>query len=462
LFLFGIVFALALYGQPAHAQQQSDARNDTTKTKRDTTSSKPRFRFLHVNELETPFFTFRVGGGVLLDQQWFEQNAASDIQTGIIQGEVKLPEERLDRRRTNPTDVVASTGHSPQRAASSSRADLALQRGFEVRDARFLLRGRLLTQRPTVWQAGLMWDGAQDKFLVRQTGLMVSMPEIWGYLWIGRSKEGFSLNKVMVGYDGWTMERFTFSDASIPLLADGVKWYGYLPKHNLLWNLGGYADWVSKGQTFSHYEKQAALRAAYVRVDSATLAAGTMFHGALQIRSGTPTDDTLRLKSKPEASTAPLFIDTGKFHSTFSWTVGAELYYRPSSWLFGTEYYLQHARSPETSNPWFNGGDIVAAWLVTGEVRPYTTAGGYFRSITPRKSFWEGGPGAWEIVLRLSYSDLDSGTLRGGKFWRLTPQVNWYLNEGVRLEANYGYSKLDRFGLIGTTQFFQLRLQTQL
>jgi phosphate-selective porin OprO/OprP len=89
-------------------------------------------------------------------------------------------------------------------------------------------------------------------------------------------------------------------------------------------------------------------------------------------------------------------------------------------------------------------------------------AGSYFRAIVPNKSFWEGGLGAWEIVLRLSYSDLDSGPVRGGRFWRLTPQLNWYLNQNVRLEANYGYSRLYRFGLTGITQFFQLRLQTQL
>ena len=40
----------------------------------------------------------------------------------------------------------------------------------------------------------------------------------------------------MVGYGGWTMERATISDASIPILADGIKWLGYSPKHKFLWN----------------------------------------------------------------------------------------------------------------------------------------------------------------------------------------------------------------------------------
>jgi phosphate-selective porin OprO/OprP len=75
---------------------------------------------------------------------------------------------------------------------------------------------------------------------------------------------------------------------------------------------------------------------------------------------------------------------------------------------------------------------------------------------------FEGGPGALEAVLRYSYSDFDSGTIQGGKFWRITPMLNWYLSDNVRLEFVYGYGMLDRFGLKGGTQFFQTRLQLQL
>ena len=75
-----------------------------------------------------------------------------------------------------------------------------------------------------------MYDGPTDELLVRETGIMVAVPELWGHLFVGRTKEGFSLNKVMVGYAGWTMERSTINDATIPILADGIKWLGYLPK----------------------------------------------------------------------------------------------------------------------------------------------------------------------------------------------------------------------------------------
>jgi phosphate-selective porin OprO/OprP len=82
--------------------------------------------------------------------------------------------------------------------------------------------------------------------------------------------------------------------------------------------------------------------------------------------------------------------------------------------------------------------------------------------VSPAQPVFEGGPGAWEVVLRYSYSDFDSGTIRGGKFWRITPVLNWYLSDNMRLELVYGYGVLDRFGLSGATQFFQTRVQLSL
>ena len=60
-----------------------------------------------------------------------------------------------------------------------------------------------------------------------------------------------------------------------------------------------------------------------------------------------------------------------------------------------------------------------------------------------------------------SHVDLDSQLVSGGKFFRVTPLVNWYLTDNFRLEAAYGYGMLDRFDMSGNTQFFQTRLQLQ-
>ena len=414
-----VVLALSRAG-PVGAQQTDSAARDTTLqtgiSAGESEAEPPRRRLVKWNEYEGPLFTLRVGAGFLVDYATYAQDDAS--------------KEQMD-----------------------------LEPGFKIRDSRLLISGRIKTKRRITYQAGFMYDGYLDEWFVRQTGLMIAVPEAWGNFLIGRSKEGPSLNKVMTGYDGWTQERFTFSDA-IPLLADGIKWLGYLPDRHLIWNVGVFTDLLSEGQSFSYFDHQVAGRVAWVPMVSDS--AGKLVHIGASFQIGKPENDTLRLKSKPEASDAPNFIDTGKFHATSATLLGFEAYYRPGPWLFGTEYYWEKANSAETGDPLFHGGDIFANWLVTGETRSYNTVGGYFRSVSPRRTVFEGGPGAVELVLRFSYSDLDSGTLTGGTFWRITPMVNWHLSDNARLEFVYGYGKLDRFGTRGATQFFQSRLQLQL
>jgi len=336
-----------------------------------------------------------------------------------------------------------------------SKEQFALHPEPKTRDLRILLRGRLKTDRQTTWSAGIMRDFVTNDWTFRQTGFLVDVPEIYGQIFIGRQKEGFSLNKIMIGYAGWTMERTEFSDAAIPILADGVKWLGYLPEKHILWNVGFFGDILSKTESFSTYAHQTVGRFVWLPVESEE----TVLHLGLNLRYGKPAEGMLQLRSRPEAFEAPFFVDTGLFPAKSTTTTDVEAYYRPGPLLVGTEYYVQWADAPEAGSPVFNGGNVFVSWMATGETRTYNTRGGFFEEISPARPVFQGGPGAWGLVANFSYIDLDSGSLQGGKFWRLTPVVNWYLSDNLRLEMAYGYGSLDRFGLVGKTQFFQTRLQ---
>jgi phosphate-selective porin OprO/OprP len=341
----------------------------------------------------------------------------------------------------------------------ASKEQFALFPKAQIRDARFIFKGSFGADRRVTWSAGIMYDAAATKdFLVRETGVMVAVPRLSGHIFVGRTKEGFSLNKIMVGYAGWTMERATINDATIPILADGIKWLGYAPKKHLLWNLGVFMDALSENQTFSTYDHQIIGRIVWLPEENEE----TVLHIGLDLRYGKPDDGQLRLRSRPEAFEAPYFIDTGSFPAKHTTTANFETYYRPGPLLFGTEYFVQKVDAPDKGNPVFQGVDSVVSWLATGETRVYNTRGGFFNQVSPARPVFTGGPGAWEIVGRFSYSDLTSGPVQGGKFWRFTPMVNWHLSDNVRLEMTYGYGSLNRFGLIGKTQFFQTRIQLQL
>lgn len=404
-----------LFGQ----RSDTTARSSTLETgvqAGEADAEASRRRLIRWNEYDLRFTTLRIGGGFLVDYATFGQDDAS-------------------------------------------RQQFELDPGFKVRDGRILLSGRFNTRRQITWQAGFMYDGVIDEWLVRQTGIMVSIPELWGHFFIGRAKEGFSLNKVMIGYDNWTMERFTFTDAAVPLLADGIKWLGYVPGRNLIWNVGVFVDWLSEGQSFSSYDHQFVARVGWVPMVSDST--GKLLHIGVNFRTGKANKGAFQLRSRPENNVAPYFLDTGSFPAEGATMVGVEAYYRPGPWLFGTEYYVQWVNSPETSHPVFHGGDLFATWLITGETRSYNTVGGAFRSVSPDRTVFQGGPGAWEAVLRLSFSDFNNATVQGGVFWRITPMVNWHLSDNARLEFAYGYGKLDRFDIKGATHFFQSRLQLQ-
>lgn len=341
---------------------------------------------------------------------------------------------------------------------TESKEQFTMHASQRLRDFRFILGGSFPSlSRKVTWNVGIMYDAPSHSWFIRQTGVMVAVPKLWGNIFIGRSKEGFSLNKVMVGYDGWTMERSLMSDATIPLLADGFKWLGYVPKHGFLWNFGYYNDWLSQGQSFSSYHNQTVLRLAWLPIHSEEKKA--VLHLGVNLRNGSPAHGMLQFRSRPESFTSPYFVDTGKFASTNTKMAGYEAYYRKGPFLMGSEYWWVNVTSPSTHNPVVHGGDFVATWLVTGETRAYNTVQGAFRDVIPRRPLFSGGYGAVELVARFSDIDLDSGTLTGGKFQRFTPMVNWYLTDYLRLVGTYGIGRLDRFGLKGDTQFFQTRLQ---
>jgi phosphate-selective porin OprO/OprP len=330
---------------------------------------------------------------------------------------------------------------------------------FKVRDFRIVASGQLSTKRTISWKVGLLYDGPSRSWFVRESGVMVHVPEIQSSFFVGRTKEGFSLNKVMNGYSGWALERQMAIDV-IPILADGIKWLGYLPEKRIFWNLGIFTDWLSKGQSFSTYKWQTAARVGWLPIYSPQT--NTVLHIGVNYRYGQVAGGEIELKSRPEANPAPYFISTGKFQSDHSTHLGYEIYYKTGPFMIGSEYYVHKFNAPKSSDPEFKGGEVMVSYIFTGESRPYNTSTSILGFVPVKKSVFKGGKGAIEGMFRFSSFDLDGGNIRGGNFWRITPMVNWYMTKDIRFELAYGYGVLNRFAIKGGTQFFQTRLQLTL
>jgi len=402
---------------PPDSAVATPALVDTTIQAGESDAQQPIKRGLaKYNEFDLGFTTFRIGYGFLVDFMTFVQDDAAKQQV-------------------------------------KAEPDAGL------RDFRFLFKGRFKTKRPFSWTAGIMYDGNTKEWNFRQTGIMFAVPEISSNFFIGRTKEGYSQYKYMAGYDLWTIERSPYLDALIPILADGVKWIIASPRNHMLLDLAWFGDALSENQKFATYDNQFVTRLVFMPVVSEK---GKFVHLAVMARDVNPDENKFQAKSKPEAYLAPNFVDTGKFDTDHAQTLGFEGYYRDRNMIVGGEYGWQWMDAPTVGDPMFRGGNVSIDYFLTGEVRGYNLVSGYFKAVSPKRTVFEGGKGAIELSLNYSYIDLDSGTLRGGKFWRITPALKWHLMDYLRVELGYGYGVLNRFDKKGTTQFFQGRLLTAL
>lgn len=78
-------------------------------------------------------------------------------------------------------------------------------------------------------------------------------------------------------------------------------------------------------------------------------------------------------------------------------------------------------------------------WSLTGESRTYRGSDGEFKRLIPKNKFnlANGTLGAWEIAARYDQVDLEDENISGGEEKRLSLGLNWYLNEDVRVMADY-------------------------
>jgi len=370
------------------------------------------------NEFEGTYSTIRIGMGYIWDGATYSQNAVFKKQM--------------------------------------DSAGLGVKGDIQTRDFRIMASGVFKTKRNLSWKFGMMYDGDKKTWLLRETGFTIGVPKAFGHIFIGRTKEGYSMVKVMNGHSPWTAERQMALDV-IPILADGIKFFGSMPKSRVFWNLGYFNDFASKGQSFSTFAWQYVARIGWLPIYNKEK--NRVLHIATNFRYGKPIDGKITLKSRPESNPAPQIINTGTFTADKSLHFGGEAYYSTGQLLLGSEVMVHKFNASQAEDHSFFGGDVFVTYIFTKGRRPYTTTASIFGFVPVQKSVFKGGWGEWEAVLRYSSLDLEDGSLHGGKFWRITPMVNWYMTKALRTEFIYGYGILDRYNMKGALQIFQVRLQ---
>jgi phosphate-selective porin OprO/OprP len=313
-----LVLGVLLLPIAAHAQEPAPAPE--TQSSIDTTvtngEAEPRRKLVKWNEYDGPITTIRLGFGFLVDVVDYNQDGESVQQIG---------------------DLTPDYG---------------------LRDMRLLLKGKFKTKRPISWMVGYMYDGADDTWHFRQTGVDIGIPELKSRLFFGRTKEGYSLIKVMTGYYGWLNERSQSNDAFVPILGDGLKLQTYLPKPRLYLSLGGYGGKAWENEKFATADNLVAGRLAWLPVLSDEKKA--VLHLGVMGRLFHPDGGSLQVRARGGSYLGPYFLDTGKFASDDGEVFGAEAFYRKGAWMFGSELNREKVHAITTQeNPVFWGGDAV-------------------------------------------------------------------------------------------------------
>lgn len=376
---------------------------------------------LDFNEVDWGFTTARLGLAIMNDWAWYSQDV---------------------------------TGKSQM-----DSANVVLKDSIAFRDVRFFASGKINIKRDVVWKIASMFDGAQNEWTFRETGLLISVPELSGKIFVGRSKEGYSFNKVQNGYSCPGIERQPSLDL-IPIMTDGVRYYGDLKKPNLFWSVGAFTNAIYGHSKFMLYNWTFAGRFGWLPLFKPD--ENKIVHLGVSYRYSNPDENKINVKSRPESNPAPYFIQTGTFDSDRCSALGGEAYWLKGPLMLGSEVNYYSFHSVQADNPNFWGGNILLTYNLTGEPYPYIKDNATSFFIKPKKSIFENGPGAWQLLLTATIYDTNDGLKPGGKFWKVTSMVNWYLSSNFTVKFMYGYGVLDRFNLEGATQFFQTRFQFQL
>lgn len=177
--------------------------------------------------------------------------------------------------------------------------------------------------------------------------------------------------------------------------------------------------------------------------------------------AGAPT--TLRLRDRPELRVdGTRLVDTGNIDADGLTSIGGEFGALYKNFYVQAEYFdigIERRNSP-LPDPEFSGWYVQGSWILTGESRRYSTATAGFDGPRPLKPFnlREGNWGAWELAVRYSNLDLNylenalpaAGSVRGGEQDIFSIGINWYVNNGVTLQAAYRNVSVDRTSPGGT------------
>ncbi len=198
----------------------------------------------------------------------------------------------------------------------------------------------------------------------------------------------------------------------------------------------------------------------------------------------TENTDLVRFRTRPSIRDAvglqgdpARVVDTGNIIADHVQAVNAELL-----WYLGPLWVQSEACLAHVDNAFFPAsgsatrrGDlnyygtyVQVGYFLTGENRGYDKRFGKYDRVRPLENFFlvrdedghvQYGLGAWEVVYRYGYVNLNADNVQGGIYGEHTLGLNWYWNPNIKIQCNYlnGHRLVPDGAVSGTVQGFGLR-----
>jgi len=352
------------------------------------------------------------------------------------------------------------------RAAKSAFPDLS-DRSDVIRRARVYTAGTLMDclyfkSEVEFANSGMFQPQLMDAWLgVRDVPLL-------GEIQAGHMKEPFSLEELASSNDITFMERALPTDAFAPARNLGVMSQRTFFEQRVTFALGGFGN--TGPLTFQDFRQTIDevsglhLTTRFTAVPWYIDQGARLLHVALSYSHEFQDEDETKYSTLPESYLVKeKLVSTGEFLAPDLDLINPEVAVVLGPFSLQSEFF--YVLGQATPDVHFWGYYLYGSYFLTGESRPYNLAKGVFSALQPEHDFrpWCGEWGAWELGLRYSYVDLNSGGIQGGVEKNFTVGLTGYFSANIRLMFNYVRAHLEDLsepgGNHGNLNIFQGRFQ---
>ena len=354
-------------------------------------------------------FTFGITGRAHLDTGFYEQNTASRVAVGNMEGNANFRRVRLGFGGTVMKDGLYNI--------ELNMGDSGLEKDAAIYEAVVHYKG---------------FDGV--------------------LLTLGATKPKMTMDDSTSSNDITFIERSTAANLATSFAAGEARMTAGGQYNNENFFAAAYytmgAAGAATGADFDTSNVVGRVAYAFAPTKGANLHFGASGAHAFNLPTG-----TIRLRDRPELRVdARRLIDAnfGANAAESATTYGPELAFSYGPFRAQGEYYRYQVNRTVGADADFDAWYLQASYVLTGEAYKYDIKKAAYSGVKPSAPLMTGGIGAWEIAARYSQADLNdigSGVI-GGEQDIITLGLNWYPGNNVRFMMNYLNVKVDDYGAV--------------